>query len=307
MKDSKSLILILLSAGLVTTWVYHLYDKMQYSKMVPEAVQVDSAALAQRTRDSLQRIYAGTINELGDSLSYTRSNADSLQNQLSDKVSTINRLKAEINGILGKKGLTREELATARIKISELQQKVDELRNQNGTIEEEKQRLLGQMEQLNNDFNGLQQNMRKVTEENRNLNEKISQASTFIASELHCSPVAVKNGKEEETNQAKKAAKLVISFTVQNNIADYNNAEVYVVVTQPDGQVLRNDVWESGSFFTRSNGQREYTRLIRFEYAKGESKKLIFSINADEYQKGSYTMEVYHNGVVIGKAVKMLQ
>lgn len=307
MKDSKSLILILLSAGLVTTWVYHLYDKMQYSNRKPETVQIDSAALAQRTRDSLQRIYAGTIHELGDSLNYTRSNADSLQNQLSDKVSTINRLRSEINGILGKKGVTREELATARQKIAELQQNVDDLRNQNGTIEEEKKRLMGQMEQLTNDFNGLQQNMRNVTEENRKLTEKVNQASTFVASELHCSPVSVRNGKEEETNQAKKASKLVISFTVQNNIADYSNAEVYVVVTQPDGQVLRNDVWESGSMFTKAGGQREYTRQIRFEYTKGEPKKLLFSINAEEYQKGNYTMEIYHNGVVIGKAVKSLQ
>ena len=307
MKDSKSLILILLSAGLVTTWVYHLYDKMQYSKMKPQVVTADTAAVARNVRDSLQKVYNGTIDQLGDSLDYTRSNADSLQTQLTGKVATIRRLKAEINAILGKKGVSREDLATARGKIAELQQNVDELRNQNGSIEEEKQRLLGKMEQLNTDFNGLQQNMKRVTDENRAMAEKLNQASTFIASEIHCSPVTLKNGKEEETGLARKTSKLVISFALQNNIADYSTAEVYVIVTQPDGKVLKNDVWESGSMFTRSEGQREFTRMLRFEYAKGESKKLIFSINADEYQKGNYKMEIYHNGVVIGRASKMLQ
>ena len=115
----------------------------------------------------------------------------------------------------------------------------------------------------------------------------------------------VRASKETETAQAKKADKFVISFVVQNNINDYNSAEVYVVVKQPDDQVLQNPVWESGSMASR-NGQKEYTRKVKFEYNKGEAKKLLFSLDPDSYQKGNYTVQLYHNGSMIGQTIKTL-
>ena len=98
-----------------------------------------------------------------------------------------------------------------------------------------------------------------------------------------------------------------MSFAVKNNIADYENAEVYIVITQPDGKLLTSDVWESASTIdTRSEGKKRYTRKIRFEYQKGETKQLLFSLNADEYEKGTYILQLYHNGYMIGQTSKTL-
>ena len=117
----------------------------------------------------------------------------------------------------------------------------------------------------------------------------------------------VKNDKEQETNQAKKTSKLVISFAVQNNVTDYENADVFVVITQPDGRILKNeDVWDATTINLQNGSRINYTRKVRFEYNKGESKQLIFSLNAEEYLKGTYTMQVYHNGYKIGQTMKML-
>ena len=46
MKDTKTLLLMMLSAGLTGTWVYHLYDKTQYSKRRTEVYIKDSVAVA---------------------------------------------------------------------------------------------------------------------------------------------------------------------------------------------------------------------------------------------------------------------
>jgi hypothetical protein len=116
----------------------------------------------------------------------------------------------------------------------------------------------------------------------------------------------VKGTREEETSQAKKVKKFVISFLVQNNINQYNNAEVFVVVTGPDGEVMQSPVWESRTMDTKNEGKKEYTLKVRFDYEKGEQKRHLFSLDADKYQKGNYTMQVYHNGYMIGQTVKTL-
>ena len=114
----------------------------------------------------------------------------------------------------------------------------------------------------------------------------------------------MKNDKEQETTSAKKTNKLVVTFALQNNVNEYDNAEVYVVITQPDGKLLTPDAWESSSSIeTHGEGKKRYTRKIKFEYQKGETKRLVFSLNADDYQKGNYNLQVYHNGYMIGQTI----
>jgi myosin heavy subunit len=306
MKDIKSVLLILLSAGLISTWVYHLYDKTIYSKRRTEVYIKDSIAVADAVRDSLQKIYSSTISNLDTQLDSTKNNADSLKGQLDTKLGEIYKLRNDIGDILKNRGATKADLNIASQKIGELQQKVDELRDQNTNMEEEKKKLSAVLEQLNNDMKGLEQNAKKLSEENKTLTEKINIASIFVASEIKFTPVTVKNLKEQETAEAKKTSKFIISFTVQNNISENTNAEVIIIVTQPNGQVLQNSVWDAGSFVTRNEGRKNYTMKMRFEYQKGEPKHLLFSLNADDYQKGDYSLMIYHNGILIGQSTKAL-
>jgi len=307
MKDIKGFLLVMLSVGLVGTWVYHLYDKTQYTTNRKEIFIKDSIAVAEAVQDSLQKIYTASLNSLDLKLDSTRSGADSLKKQLNKKLGEINKLRAEINSILKNSGASQSDMTLARKKIAELQVLVEELKGEKTSIEEEKKRLSDVMTQLNGEITGLQQTMKKLGDENKLLAEKVDRASVFVASEIRLSPVALKNDKEQETNIAKKVSKLIVSFAVQNNVNDYSNTEVYVIITQPDGKVLTPDVWESATLMTTQNGDKKsYTRKIKFEYQKGETKQLAFSLNADDYQQGRYTLQLYHNGHMIGQAVKTL-
>ncbi|MEI2737572.1 MAG: hypothetical protein V9F01_02165 [Chitinophagaceae bacterium] len=307
MKDTKSLLLGMLSVGLVGTWIYHLYDKTQYTQRKNEVYIKDSMAVAQGVQDSLQKIYSNTINNLDAQLDSTKSTAGQLQGELSTKLAEINRLRAEIASILKRNNFKKEDLDLARRKTVELQQLVAELQSKNTTIEEEKKQITDVLDKVNVQVKNLEGNVQNLTQENRVLTEKVNLASAFVISELKLSPVMVKNDKEQETNQAKKASKLVISFSVQNNITDYENADVFIVITQPDGRILKNeDVWDATTINLQNGSRINYTRKVRFEYRKGESKQLIFSLNAEQYLKGTYTMQVYHNGYMIGQTMKML-
>ncbi len=81
--------------------------------------------------------------------------------------------------------------------------------------------------------------------------------------------------------------------------------DIVVVVVQPNGQVLQKSAWESGSFET-PEGKKIYPCKIRCETARGENKQLNFSLTANKYLKGKYTMQIYHNGVLIGRMNKTL-
>jgi predicted nucleic acid-binding Zn-ribbon protein len=305
-KDTKLLLLGMLSVGLVGTWVFHLYDKTQYTKRRTEVYIKDSIAVAQGVQDSLQKIYSKTINNLDAELDSTKSTAGLLQGTLGTKLAEIKSLKNEIASILKRNNFKKEDLDLARKKTVELQQLVAELQNKNTSIEDEKKQITEVLDKVTVQVKNLEGNVQKLDQENKVLTEKINLASAFAASELKLSPVAVKNDKEQETTQAKKISKLIISFTVQNTVSDYEMADVFIVITQPNGKVLKNeDVWETTT--NLQNGARiSYTRKIRFEYRKGESKPLIFSMNAEEYLAGTYTLQLYHNGYLIGQVMKTL-
>jgi predicted nuclease with TOPRIM domain len=307
MRDIKTLLLALLSTGLVATWVYHLYDKTIYSNQKREVYIKDSIAVAEAVRDSLQKIYSSTINELDDRLDSTKTNADSLKFQLGDRLNEIFKLKNEINDILKNKGATKADMQLAQSKILELQEMVKNLQTEKQSMEEEKKRLNDIMVQLSGDVLNLQQSMKKLDEENKVLADKVQLASVFVASEIKLTPVTIKNEKEQETTAAKKASKLVISFAVQNNINQYTNADMYVIITQPDGRIIKNDdVWESAFMETYNDQKINYTRKVRFEYQKGEVKRILFSLNPDTFQKGNYTLQLYHKGYMIGQTTKAL-
>ena len=182
------------------------------------------------------------------------------------------------------------------------------MQNINSSIEEEKNKISAVLDKVNIQVKDLEGDVQKLSQENKVLTEKVSLASSFVVSELKLSPVTVKNDKEQETSQAKKTSKLVISFAVQNNVTDYQNADVFIVITLPNGKVLKNeDVWEATSINLQNGSRISYTRKVRFEYLKGESKRLIFSLDAEEYLKGTYTLQLYHNGFMIGQTMKTLK
>lgn len=307
MKDIKTPLLAMLSLGLTGTWVYHIYDKTQYATQRKEIFVRDSTAVAEAVQDSLRKLYARSLQSLDQQLDSTRSGADSLRSALEHRMAEINRLRAEINTILRKQGANPADMLLARRKITELEGLVEEMKGEKLNLEEEKLKMSETMNRLNGEISGLQDNMRKLGDENKALAEKVNLASLFVASEMKLIPVTLKNDKETETSLARKTSKLVISFSVQNNIMDYDGAEIFIIITQPDGKVLTPDVWESATPMTTHSGDRKsYTRKIRFEYEKGEVKPLTFSINADAYYSGSYSLQLYHKGYKIAQTSKVL-
>ncbi|MBI5858747.1 MAG: hypothetical protein HZB42_14035 [Sphingobacteriales bacterium] len=293
MKDTKTILLALLSIGLVATWVYHIYDKTKYSGSKANTEKQEQNAV-KKIQDSLQQVYNTTLYTLGVQLDSAKNTAGLLQGELTVRLDEINQLRTEIAGLLKKSYSRKEDLDLAGRKTSELQQLVAGLPGKTKTGAEEKKTT----SQLHPDT--------QFSSPGGD-NTKDNPVSLFTASDLKFTPLTVSDDeKETETNDAEKTNKLSISFTVKNNSTGFNNAEVFAIITEPDGKVMQPDVWEAATINTHDFGKKPYTRKMRFEYQKGELKRLQLTLSPEDYEKGNYRLQVFHNGYLIGETIKTL-
>jgi hypothetical protein len=307
MRDTKSLSLLLLSSVLfllsiilLCTWGYQYYHQIQQDKTKAAVAKNTLPAVPDGTRDSLLNIYKATLNSLDNRFDTASYYADSLTGKLDINLKEFYRLRDEIAVLLQDKNAT-VDINLARKKIGELQQKVDLLKYKNTDVEKENKKLKAILEEMAKQTKGIEQNTKLIEKENNNLSEKISTLVTVSAANLNLSALA--NNDQKETTEALQTEKLVGSFTVKSNMTA--RCDIVVVVVQPDGHVLQKSAWESGSFET-PEGKKIYSCKIRCETARGENKQLNFSLTADKYLKGKYTMQIYHNGVLIGRMNKTL-
>jgi predicted nucleic acid-binding Zn-ribbon protein len=304
MNDSKNLLLVLISIALVGTWIYHLYDKSHYTSHQLAVLVKDTLATQEAIRDSLQKLFDEKTVELDT----TKTVANSLKGTLDSTMTKIFVLRRQISDILKNRDATKADLIKARELIEEYKERIEEMKAQNNDLEAERTRLNGILDQLNDQMKGLQDNIQKITQENKELSETINEASTFIASELYLSAVTTRPGKKEmETKAANKANKFILSFTLQNNITKNDSYDVYVVITQPDKKVLQTDMWGADYFVSKTEGTKPYTGKIHFEYNTGEKKKILYTVQPDNFLPGTYVFQVYQNGVALGETTKQLK
>jgi hypothetical protein len=307
MKDTKSALLVMLSVGLVGTWAYYFYDKSVHNDHKTEIVTITPASSLQSILDSLQKVYSLTVDKLGAQLDSVKNTAGQLQGELNTRLEEINNLKTEIAALLKKNGAKKEDIELAGRKTTELQQLVAGLGRENKNLGDDK-KPEAPLHGDNNSMQAkkLQPDNEAAGQENSSPPEKTNKPSLFTVSELKFIPIALKDDREVETNQAVNTNKLIISFVVQNNITGYSNAEVFAIITQPDGKVVQTDAWDAASIATHDFGKKAYTRKMKFVYLKGETKQLQATIRPEDYEKGNYTLQVFHNGYLVGQAVKIL-
>jgi predicted nucleic acid-binding Zn-ribbon protein len=300
--NNKGIIIGVLAAALLGTWGYWLYKNNQSSQEITSHETKETAYMS--ARDSVQMLYNDALSRL-DSIT---GNNNNLQGQLTDKNTEISKLKSEINSILHKKNATQAELAKAKDLINQLNSKIENLEADNARLTGENQQLTSANTQLTEEKSTLQQNLQTTTAEKDELASTVDVASTFSASNFQISPIhEKKNGKEKTTTTAKRVDKLVVSFDVENRIAKSGPADMYVIVTAPDGKVISDPSMSSGTFTTRNEGDKTFTSKTSLDYEQGTRKAVSVPIRQNDFQTGDYKIEVYHNGFKIGEGVKTLK
>jgi peptidoglycan hydrolase CwlO-like protein len=302
-KDYKGLIIALLAAGLLGTWGYLLWNNNKNE----QTIQQKEATISQVTdeKTELQRNFDASLARL-DSVT---GNNNALEGKLTEKNSEITKLKGEIRSILNKKNATAAELTKAKALIAEMDQKV-------AGLEQEVARLTTENQQLNTDLTSekgkttqLTTDLATTTTAKQELEKTVDIASTLNAYNISITPInEKKGGKEKVTTTAKRVDKLVVSFDVDNRIAPAGNADVYVLVTGPDGKPVSQEALGSGTFTTREEGDKPFTAKVPVKIETSKKVAVEFALKqTDNFQKGNYKIEIYHNGFKIGEGTRELK
>ncbi len=148
-----------------------------------------------------------------------------------------------------------------------------------------------------------------TTTQKEDLEKKVDIASTLNASNISVTPVKdKKNGQEKVTTTAKRVDKLIISFDVNNRIAQTGQTDVYVCITGPDGKPISVPALGSGTFASRDEGDKIFTAKVPVDIEAGKTKSVQFAWKqSGAFVPGAYKIEIYHNGFKIGEDTKELK
>lgn len=300
--NNKNILIGILAVALLGTWTYLLMNKNKTDKEIQMKTEEGIKYLTQR--DSLEVLYHFTLDRYD---SVTVANND-LQGELTGKQGEISKLKGEINSILRKRNATQQELSLARQKIEELDGKILVLEQEVARLTGENQQLTAANTLLTEEKQTLETNLTTTQTEKQQLESTVDIASTFSASNIQITPLnEKKSGKEKETATAKRVDKLMVSFDVENRIAQSGPADLYIMVMAPDGKVISGESTGGGTLNTRSDGEKTFTSKMTINYEQGTRKNVQVPLYQEKFETGDYTIQVYHNGFKIGEGVRSLK
>jgi peptidoglycan hydrolase CwlO-like protein len=301
-KDYRGLIIGLLAVGLLGTWGYLLWNN-NAQEQVNTTNQQQIAKVTDEKSD-LQTNFDATLVRL-DSIS---GNNNELQSKLSERNNDIEKLKVEIRSILNKRNATAAELTRAKSLINQLNEKLNGLEEEVAKLTQENQTLTTERTVLTQEKEQLTTDLQTTNVAKQELEKKVDVASTLNASNIAITPVNEVRGKEKVTSTAKRVDKLVISFDVDNRIAQAGQTDVFVCITSPDGNPVSVAALGSGTFTTRDEGDKVYTAKVPVEIEAGKRKPVQFAWKQNsDFQRGDYKITIYHNGFKIGEGTRQLK
>lgn len=294
---------VLLLVILAGSWIYFFTNdarsRKETDRLQTQLLLSDSskAALEGDYRQTLQRIDELTVMNTGmDSMVRIRNRE-------------IENMKQRINTLLSKEKASAEELTEAKRLISALNETINgyvdtimTLRIQNTALTSEKETIASQKAMLQERYE-ITRNAQQRAE------EKLDIASTLVANNIQLTALHEKaSGKEKETGNARRTTLLRCSFDVYNRVNEGGNQDLYIIVTDPFGQVVTDETLGSGRFTTRREGERLYTQKQTVAFKAGETMQVQSDWKPGKrFSPGLYIIEVYHNGFRIGEVEKTLK
>ncbi len=293
-RNKNALIYGILILALVATWAYLLWDKtnssQKQSQLQAQVVQIDS------TRANVEQQFQAALVKL-DML---KTENDSL---MKTKSKEVDDLKARIQNILSKKNSSEADLAKARELTRQLQNQISGYKTEIEKLKGEKIVLVAQRDSIKRNYD-------TATAKNQELSQQVAIASILHASNFDITPLKLKNsGKEKETDKAKRADLLRISFDiVPNRVTDSGQKELFICINTPDGAPIAVEDLGSGKFTLEDGTEKLYTTKKVIDYNPGEAQKVTINWKQkSDFQPGQYTVEVYELGRLIGQGAVNLK
>ncbi len=136
----------------------------------------------------------------------------------------------------------------------------------------------------------------------QDLEGRITKGSVLHATTISSGALYMRNnGKQVDTNRAKRAEMVKSCFTLgENRVATAGDKVLYMRVISPDGKVLPSG--DPDNRFSFNGVEGEYSARREVNYQNQPVDVCIFWNGGQELKSGQYLVEIYESGGLVGKA-----
>ncbi|MGO1244526.1 MAG: hypothetical protein ACTJHT_06460 [Sphingobacterium sp.] len=290
--NSKIYFFIIAIAALLATNVY-FYVKFKSSgeKLYTMAIQKQDLQI------EIDRIEA----ELDNLVSLKGDNPDDVLEESESRArGIIKGLRAKLEN----QTITEDDILSARKEVAALKGDVSNLRISLNELKVKNELLKRENSVLANQITYVDQQVNTLSQENTVLKDQVVAASALKVSNIQVNGVSIsKNGNIDVEAKARRVGELQILFSIADNtLAKAGTKEVFVRIIDPVGNLFG----DADDIFYVHGEKLQYTfkDLIKFTN-KGEEYQFMWPL--DKFQKGAYTVLLYNENAIMGRAGLVLK
>ncbi len=232
---------------------------------------------------------------------YKGKNAQ-LDSILTERQAKIERYQSQLAQAQKQGKLNAEEIKKFKGYIAELQA-------DNAKLQQQVSELTSKNQELDKNLTAEKQTTAALSEDKKNLSKKVELGSLLHIQNLKVEGIKKRNsGKEVVKANTKRVDYLKITFaTGENKILESGQLSLYVRILNPKGETITVPQQGSGVLTLAESGTEvQYSKKIDTDWNK-ENKNLALEWSHDIAAAGTYTVEVYQAGYLLGKGAVTLK
>lgn len=286
-----TLIILLLISNGVFAYLYFNKEK-EIVKITEELVNTDNA------RSELDSILKQTESQLAV---YKGQNAE-LDSVIQIKNAELQAQADKIKLLLRSNQISASELLKVRDEMDALRFYTRKYSQQIDSLAQANEVLAQNLEETKTNLNRAKNKIEDLTMDNIRKESQLSVASRLKAEGITVTGIQNRtSGRERETTRAKRVDQVRVQFKVGDNpTAKPGDKEVYLRILSPDGATISTSTSGGGQF--EYQGEKSmYTQRQRINFKNDQSTITFhYARGNTEWEKGTYKVELYCEGFIIG-------
>lgn len=289
-KSSKTnMLLIIVIIILLIFCGYLIWQNLELKK------QLEAGGIAYTEISNERNQVKGELEEMLAQYEEMEANNDELSEELSAEKAKIEELLKQAKGKNWTIHKLRKETETLRTIMKGYVVQIDSLNQINGRLRDENK-------VVRTELSSEKSKTKNLSEKNENLNDLVTVASYLKTTNLKSYGVKIKsNNTGKLSDRAKRIGKIRTEFTIlKNSITISGKKWLYIRILTPDGKVLSEKTDDSNKF--DFNGVRGlYSSKKQINYKNQQQNLTIDWVKTEDFPIGEYNVEIYADGVDIGK------
>lgn len=297
---NNNILVVLLLLLLITSAVfnYFLYKNAKQNE--------DALNLKLISAVSLQEDLKKEVDRYKSEVSVYKGKYDELDVAIAAKEKDIMAKAARIEKLLHDNKLNYSQYLEAREEIKTLRAVSDRYEREIAALTAKNQELTADVEKKTKELTKVKDENNGLRDENASSSLKLSLAKQLKAESIVVTGIELKGDKERETDRAKRANRIKVSFSIPENlIAVSGKRTVYIKVLNSRGEPVFDNSSGSGTFtYLGSPSIYSAKQEILYDVNDEVPDKFFVTWNrGNTFDPGQYKMELYTEGYMMGEKV----